>query len=243
MKKHLIGFAALAALLAPLSAQAETNGVIDLSAGQMDIESTDLDSLAIGGSVAADLAGAWRAQFDVDATRISEGGDAMTFTNAAAHVFYDAGPYAFGGVLANRDFGFASGWSIGAEGQAHLGPLVLEGEAGIGTIEGFGGDADITNADVSATWYATPNFSIGLGYYYFDIEGEVEFDTFSLDGEYRFQNSAFSVIGGYSQSDVDGTDIDSWRVGLRYAFGEDTLQGRRLTGPRWQRQPFTLFGL
>src|SRR5690606_11179426 len=90
LKKHLIGFAALAALLAPVNAQAETNGVIDLSVGQMDIESTDLDTLAIGGSVAADLAGAWRAQFDVDATRISEGGDAMTFTNAAAHVFYDA---------------------------------------------------------------------------------------------------------------------------------------------------------
>jgi hypothetical protein len=243
LRKHLIGFAALAALLAPVSAQAETAGVVDLSVGQMSVEDTDLDSVGLGGSVAADLSGAWRAQFDVDATRVSESGDAVTFTNVAAHVFYDAGGWAFGGVLSNRDFGFATGWSLGAEGQVHFGPIVLEGEAGLGTIETFGGDADTASADLSGTWYATPDFSIGLGYYYFDIEGETEFDTLSLDGEYRFTNSQFSVFGGYAQTEVEDTEIDAWRIGLRYGFGEDTLQGRRQTGPRWQRQPFTIIGL
>lgn len=243
MKKHLIGIAALTALLAPVSAQAETAGVIDLSVGQLSVEDTDLDTVAIGGAVAADLSGAWRAQFDVDLTRVSDSGDGFTFTNATAHVFHDAGAWAFGGVLSSRDFGYASGWSLGAEGQMNLGPVVLEGEAGLGTIEAFGGNADTTNADVSATWYATPDFSIGLGYYYFDIDGDTQFDTWSLDGEYRFQGSQFSVFGGYAQTDVEDTEIDAWRIGLRYGFGDDTLQGRRMTGPRWQRQPFTIVGL
>ncbi|HEX5692621.1 MAG TPA: hypothetical protein VFX76_21550, partial [Roseiflexaceae bacterium] len=230
MRKFLIGAAAVAAVLVPAQANAETDGYVDLAFGQTDVEGTDLDSINLGGAAAVDLSGNWRAQFDVDVNRLSEDGSA-TATNAAAHVYYEGPTWAVGGVLTTRDFFFAQSWSIGIEGQTHLGALVLEGEAGFGTLETFGGDTGVTNADVSATWYVTPDFSIGAGFAYFDIdEFDDELNTWGVDGEYKFQNSQFSMFAGWSQTEVEDTELDSWRIGGRYAFGDDTLQGRRSTG-------------
>lgn len=235
MRKFMLGAAAIAALLVPAQASAQTNGYVDLSVGQTSVENTDLDSITIGGAAAVDLSANWRAQFDVDVNRLSEDG-ALTLTNTAAHVYYEGDGWAVGGVLSNEDLAFASAWTVGIEGQTHLGSVVLEGEAGFGTLEGFGDDTGVVNADANATWYISPNFSIGLGVAYLDIdEFSDALTTYGIDGEYKFQNSQFSVFGGYSQTDIDDAEIDAWRIGARYAFGDDTLQGRRQTGPRWLR--------
>jgi opacity protein-like surface antigen len=232
----MMSAAAAAALLAPAQAEAQTQGYVDLSVGQSSFDSLDLDTVTIGGAAVADLSGGWRAQFEADVTRMSEDDGALTLTNAAAHVYYDAGDWAVGGVLSNRDLAFASAWMLGLEGQTHLGSLVLEGEAGFGTLEAFGDELDVFNADASATWYLTDDFSIAGGVAIFDIdEFDDEFVTYGIDGEYKFQSSDFSAFAGYSQTEFDDEDIDTWRVGVRYAFGDGTLRERRRSGPRWLR--------
>ncbi|MBY0563613.1 MAG: hypothetical protein K2P58_05430 [Hyphomonadaceae bacterium] len=236
MRTLLLGAAAAAALIVPAQASAQTNGYVDLSIGQTDIASEDIDNIGLGGAVAVDLSGNWRAQFDVDTTRSSVDGADFTTSSTAAHVYYEGPTWAVGGVLTSRDFVFGNEWSLGIEGQAHMGALVLEGGAAIGTLEGFGDEAGTTNLDASATWYVTPDFSVAAGASMLDIEdlGD-EVTTYGIDGEYKFAGSAFSAFAGWSTSDVDSEDVDTWRIGGRYAFGDDTLQGRRSTGPRWSR--------
>lgn len=237
MRKFLIGAASVAAIMVPAAqANAETAGYIDLALGQLDSDGADLDTLSIGGAVAADLSQNWRVQFDVDTNRLSDGSDGVTATNVAAHVYHEGDNWAIGGVLTNRDLYFASAWMLGLEGQAHLGALVLEGEASFGTIEDFGDDADATSANVNITYYFTPNFSVAAGYDYFEVDGFSDsLDTWGIDGEYKFDGSQFSLFAGWAQLESGDEEIDSWRIGGRYAFGDDTLQGRRTTGPRWLR--------
>jgi opacity protein-like surface antigen len=237
MRKFLIGAASVAAIMVPAAqANAETDGYVDLALGQLDAGSSDLDTLSIGGAVATDLSQNWRVQFDVDTNRISDGGDSATGTNVAAHVYYEGDTWAVGGVLANEDFFFGSAWTLGLEGQTHLGALVLEGEVNFGTLEGFGGSEDVTGANVSATYYFTPNLSVAAGYDYFDIDAASDsLDTWSIDGEYKFDESQFSMFAGWAQTESGGEELDGWRIGGRYAFGDDTLQGRRSAGPRWLR--------
>ena len=243
MRKFLVGAAAAAAILAPAAqASAETNGYIDLSLGQTDVESTDLDAINIGGAGAVDVGGGWRGQFDVDMTRLSNDGT-MTTTNLTAHLYKEADNWAVGGVLSSRDYFYGNAWTIGIEGQTHLNNLVLEGEASFGTVEWiYGDDTGTYNLDANGTYYFTPDFSVGVGYQYVDIdELDGGIDTWTADAEYKFSSSPFSVFAGYAQSEIDSTDVDTWRVGGRYAFGDDTLQGRRTTGPRWLRNVANVF--
>lgn len=234
MRTLLMGAAAVVALIAP--AHAQTNGYVDLSIGQVDVDGTELDSVMIGGAAAADLSGNWRAQFDADVNRLSVSGEALTLTNTTAHVYYQGDSWAFGGVLSNRDLGIASAWLLGIEGQTHFGPVVLEGEAGFGVLEAFGTEIDLVNADANATWYLSENFSIGAGVALVDFDDlDEEFVSYGVDGEYKFQNSDFSVFAGYNQSDFADVETDTWRLGLRYAFGDGSLRERRQSGPRWLR--------
>jgi hypothetical protein len=52
------------------------------------------------------------------------------------------------------------------------------------------------------------------------------------------------VFGGYAYTDIgSGTEIDTWSIGLRYGFGDGTLQQRRNEGPRWLREENPLLPL
>lgn len=236
MRTMLLGAAAAAAMIVPAQASAQTNGYIDLSFGQTDVESTEFDALSLGGAAAVDLSGNWSAQFDVDVSRNSVEGEEFTTSNTAAHLYYEGPTWAVGGVLSSRDLIFANEWALGIEGQTHIGSVVLEGGASFGTLEGFGGSTGTTTVDANATWYVTPDFSVGVGAGYWDIdEFDDEATTYGVDGEYKFAGSDFSMFAGYSTTELEGVDFDTFRIGGRYAFGSDTLQGRRSDGPRWLR--------
>lgn len=248
MRSFLLGAASIAAMLVPTGAFAQTGGYVDISAGQLNIEDEDLDVLSLGGAAAADVTENWRAQFDANVNRFSIDGDGFTMTNAAAHLYYEGAGWAAGGVLTNLDLGFVSIWSAGAEGQIHLGQLVLEGELGFGTLESFGDSVNTTNANANATYYFTDNFSIGAGVDTLDTDDAFgTITTYNLEGEYQFAGSANSAFAGYDNTSYDDIDVDSdtWRIGFRHAFGADTLQGRRETGPRWLqvRNNNAIFGL
>jgi hypothetical protein len=80
------------------------------------------------------------------------------------------------------------------------------------------------------------NFSVGAGADYLDVDDAFgTITSYSIEAEYQFAGSPNSVFAGYDWTNYDDIDVDgnAWRIGFRHAFGEDTLQGRRQSGPRW----------
>jgi hypothetical protein len=235
MNTRILLLAAAASIALTSAASAQTAGYIDLSYGGVKTDTDDLDGLALGGAAVFGVGTNWAVQLDADATRLSADGAHVTLTDMTAHVYYQKGDWAFGGTLAAHDYVIGTAWSIGLEAQKHLGPVVLEAGISLGTIEVFADDASVVNGDASATWYCSDNFSIGVGIAFTDIDGASDtFESYGADAEYKFESSQLSAFGGYAHSDAGGEDADIWRVGLRFAFGEDSLKGRRTTGPRWQ---------
>ena len=236
MRTLLLGAASAAALLAPAAAQADTPGYVDVSAGQLSIENEDLTDITLSGAGAVDVWSGWRAQFDGTVDRMNDGGFAVTFSNFEGHLYTESQGWAWGVVLSETDLGFANDYSLGLEGQATFGQFVLEGGAGLGSIEAFGDNANTTSADVDLTWYASDNFSLDAGANYYDSDDAFGVVTsYTVGGEYQFSGSSNSVFAGYTWTNYDDVDVDgdSWRIGFRHAFGDDTLAARRQNGPRW----------
>src|SRR5262245_9932113 len=113
MRTILLGAASLVAVLAPGAANAQVGGYVDAAMGQYDLDNVDLDTITIGGAAAAYISENWRAQFDVSVTRMSDGGDALTLMNGAAHAYYEGNGWAAGAVVTNLDLYFGSIWSLG----------------------------------------------------------------------------------------------------------------------------------
>lgn len=240
MRRFLAISAATIALAVPSIATAGTPGFVDVSLGTIDVDGDDLTIMGVGGSVVAPLSGNWNVQFDGEFTRYEDGGLAVSGSGLAAHIFHDGGDWAVGALLGYQSFSALTFWTLGAEAQYTTGAFVLEGGLGIGTAEAVG-NADTFSANASATWYANPDLSFTGGISYVDLDDEFDATNYSIDAEYRFAGSPFSVIGGYTFTDYEGSaEGDTWSIGLRYGFGDATLQARRNEGPRWLREDSTL---
>lgn len=236
MRTLLVGAASVAALLVPAAAHADTAGYIGVSAGQASIENFDLTDISISGAGAVDVGSGWRAQFNGTVDRLNDGGNAETLSNVEAHLYTESQGWAWGVVLTERDIVFANDYSLGLEGQATFGQFVLEGGVALGTIEVFGDSANSTSADVDLTWYAGDNFSFDAGIDYYDSDNAFgAITSYNVGGEYQFAGSSNSIFAGYSWTDYDeaGANGDTWRIGFRHAFGDDSLAARRQSGPRW----------
>jgi hypothetical protein len=237
MNKLFIGLVGFAALAVPCSAIAGSSSYIGAAIGAVDLDGEeDATEVNVGGAFATDISGSWRLQVDGQATQYSFDGSDITFQNLSAHVYTSGSNWAVGGVVKTDDLAGADIWSFGIEGQYLTGPLVLEGEVGVGTVGGFGGDTSTHNAGLNATWYITSNASLGVGYAYRKFGSgldDADFDSVGIDGEYRFDGSQISVFGSYTAASVESIDIDGWRIGVRLNLDSDTLQARRETGPRW----------
>jgi hypothetical protein len=234
MKKFLAISAATIALAA--QASAGTPGFVDVSLGAIDGNEAEITTMGAGGSVVAPLSGNWHVQFDGEFTRYQQEGGGLSGSGLSAHIFHDGGDWAVGALLDYQALTALTFWTLGAEAQYTLGSLVFEAGAGIGTIEASA-NADTVSAGGSVTWYATPDLSFAGGINYRDIDTLFDTTTYSLDAEYRLEGTPFSVIGGYSFSDLEaGIESNAWSIGLRYGFGDATLQDRRKDGPRWLRE-------
>jgi predicted porin len=90
----------------------------------------------------------------------------------------------------------------------------------------------------------TPDLSIAgtIGTESYDvasIASDAGSQTYGVEAEYRIDQSPFSLFVAYERADVDAStnaEADSWGLGLRYGFGDASLQARRDEGPRWLRQ-------
>ena len=237
MRRYLAISAATIALAVPSIAAAGTPGFVDVSLGTIDVDPVELSTIGVGGAVVAPLSGNWHVQFDGKVTRYEDGDVALNGSGFSAHVFHDGGDWAVGALLGYQSLSSAAFWTLGAEAQYSVGAFVLEGGLGIGTAEDPAENLDTFSANASATWYANPDLSFTGGISYFDLDDEFDATSYSIDAEYRFAGSPFSVIGGYTFTDYEGSaEGDTWSIGLRYGFGDATLQARRNDGPRWLRE-------
>lgn len=243
--RYQIASAAALALLVPAIATAGTPGFVDVNLAFLDSGSTELTGLGAGGSVVTPLAGNWLVQFDGKVIRLEGEGTATSTSGLSAHVFHDGGDWAVGALLDYQSLYGASLWTLGTEAQYTAGAFVLEADLGLVTSETFGVNEDAWRMSAAATWFANPDLSVTGSINHLDpTDSSTEITAYGLDAEYRFAGTAYSVFGGYAYTDIgSGTEFDTWSIGLRYGFGDGTLQQRRNEGPRWLREENPLLPL
>jgi hypothetical protein len=245
--RYQMASAAALALLVPAIATAGTPGFVDVSLGVFEIDSEgDFTSFGAGGSVVTPLAGNWHVQFDGEVVRFESGGAAASTSGLSAHVFHDGGDWAVGAQLDYHNLVGTSIWTLGAEAQYTAGAFVLEAGLGIVSAESAGTNDDAWNGSAAATWFANPDLAFTGRINYLDQANNSpsEITDYGLDAEYRFAGTPYSVIGSYAFTDTStGIEADTWSIGLRYGFGDGTLQQRRNEGPRWLREKNSLIPL
>lgn len=237
MKKFALGAAAAAALLAPAVAHADTNAVVGIDYNHVDFDFLgDANVYGLNGAFNHDFANGWQVQMDGAADRVDAGGCCGSENYAALHYGVRNDQYSYAGFVGLQNFVFFSGIDVGIEGQMHFNQASIGGSVSYVDF----GDIDINawNANVDGAYYFTPNFSLNAGVAYTNVDGSFfgsngDYWTWNLGGEYRFQDSPFSVSLGYRQSDFDGASVDAWTVGLTLDLGTGSLQDRRVKGPSW----------
>lgn len=234
MKKLVLGAAAAAALLAPAVASAETNAVVGIDYTHFDFDGFDANAYGLNGAFNHEFSNGWQIQMDGAADRLDADGCCISANYAAAHYGVRTDQYSFAGFVGLQGVSILSGIDVGIEGQMHFGSASIGGSLGYVDFGDF--DVSATNANVDGVYYFTPNFSVNAGAAYTNLDGfggSTDYWTWNLGGEYRFDNSPFSVSLGYRQSDFDGADVNAWTIGLTLDLGTGSLQDRRVHGPSW----------
>lgn len=239
MKKIAL-MAAAAALAVAAPAAAETGGYLGLEYGAADIEFLGDDELTVwqGEGAWGWRDGAWGFQLDGAFANIEEDsgteGDAFSLNG---HFYWQSDAWRFGGVVAHTtidpDGSSSSAETVfGVESMFDIGPSAnFYASLTAGQTE-FILDADTWNFDVGANFYATPNARIGgfIGFGGADFSSGVNVDSFSagIDGEFQPWSAPISLTAAWNFFEIDDSDLEasSFRVGVRWNFGADTLQER-----------------
>jgi opacity protein-like surface antigen len=234
MKKLVLGAAAVAALLAPAVASAETNAVVGIDYNHVDYDFADGNTYGLNGAFNHDFANGWQIQMDGATERLDIGGCCINQNYATAHYGVRTDQYSFAGFVGLQNFSIFSGIDAGVEGQMHFGSASVGGSI---SFVDFGDiDVNATNANLDGVYFFTPNLSVNAGAAYTTADlgmGSDDYWTWNLGGEYRFDGSPFSVALGYRQSQFDGGDVSAWTIGLNLDLGTGSLQERRVHGPSW----------
>lgn len=238
MKKFALGAAAAAALLAPAVAHADTNAVVGIDYNNLDFGSgiDNANVYGLSGAFNHDFSNGWQIQMDGATDRLDSNGCCTNENYVGVHYGMRNDQYSFAGFVGMQNFFFFSGIDLGVEGQMHFGQASVGGS--VSYIDFGDVDINATNVNLDGHYYFTPNFSVDAGAAYTNLDGFIggntHYWTWNVGGEYRFDNSPFSVSLGYRQSDFDGGgDIHAWTIGLTMDLGTGSLQDRRVKGPSW----------
>ncbi|RZJ00942.1 MAG: hypothetical protein EON90_05430 [Brevundimonas sp.] len=234
MKTLLLATAAFAALIAaPVLAQTGPVGSVGVSYSNTQLEfdglDADRDAYALDGVVAIDAFKGWTATFagtvgyndDVDDTALA----------GTAHLTRMAGSeLRFGGFIGAADAGEETAWTIGAEAQKYLANATLTGSVAYTTADDVDVDAWTVSGDAAV--YINPNLRLNAGLAYTTLEAageDADVWTYGVGAEYEISSTPFSVAAGYTRGDLEGIDLETWTIGLRYSFGGG-LQARDRAG-------------
>ena len=234
MKSLLLVTSALAAFAAaPALAQDGPVGSVGVSYGNSEAElgglSADSDSYGIDGVVAMPAFGDWTVTVAANVSQFDDGGSDDTALAGAAHLTTLVGSdLRIGGFVGAADVADETALTGGFEVQKYLSKATLTGVVAYTTADDV--DLDVWSVGGDAAFYVTEALRLNAGVSWMTIDdADADGFTYGVGAEYEIARSPFSVTAGYSHSDIEALDVDSWTVGLRYSFGGG-LQARDRAG-------------
>lgn len=167
-----------------------------------------------------------------------DGGDSDYWTGNV-HLYWDAGSWKIGGVLAHSDFD-----DVDTD-ETVLGVEAMFDVSSNANIWGsftrsefeFLADFEAWSVDVGGNIYASPNVHFGgyVGTGNVDAGGGADFDTlaFGVNTEFQPWSAPISITLGYNYYDIDDieTGSSSFNIGARWNFGGGTIQDRNNATP------------
>lgn len=230
MKSLLLVTASIAAFAAaPALAQEGPVGSVGVSYSDSELElgglSADSDAWAVDGVVAMPAFGEWTVTL---AGAVADSED-DTVSSGNVHLTTLVGSnLRIGGFVGAADVADETALTAGFEAQKYLSRATLTGVVAYTTADDV--DLDVWSVGGDAAFYVTDALRLNAGVSWLTIDdADVDGFTYGVGAEYEIANSPFSVTSGYSHSDIEDLDIDTWTVGLRYSFGGG-LQARDRAG-------------
>jgi hypothetical protein len=202
----------------------------------------------------------WNVQLDGLYNNTSVGPVTVDTLGGAGHTYYKVpDAYALGAFVQVNRFGsnvltalaplgadpYALDVVAGAEAAVFTGPASFHGQIGFGRASYMGVGGDHILAKAGAKIYATDNIR-------FDADGmwnrlnilgaKIELFTLSATGNYRLSQIPATLFAGYQYDAVKAgaggvtipvADTHSFKTGLRFHFGSNSLRDEERRGPVW----------
>lgn len=228
MRNWIIGAAAILALAVPGVAAAQSGYVgVTYSSVDFDGAADEVDAYGVEGAVA--FAGSGSIVFEVDAA-LTDSDDSDTGYGLVGHVYSRNDNHLFGGFVGISGSDDSETWIAGLEANKYFANWTLAGAVAYGNNDDA--DADGWGANVEARVFVHDNFRLqgNVGWANVDVgPTDVDVTTYGVGGEYQFSGAPISITAGYSTTDTDFGDADTWSIGLRYNWG-GTLRDRDRNG-------------
>lgn len=235
MKTLLLATAAFAAFAAaPALAQEAPVGSVGVtySNSQFDFGGleADSDAYAVDGVVALPAFGEWTVTLAGSASQTDGGNDDNTYSGTAHLTTVVGDDVRVGGFVGAASIADENAWTAGAEVQKYLAGATLTGVVAYTGADDLDVDAWTFGGD--AAFYVMPSLRLNAGVSYTTVDAAgVDLDgfTYGVGGEYEIAASPLSLTAGYSHTDIEDLDVDTFSIGLRYSFGGG-LQARDRAG-------------
>lgn len=239
MKKTALLAAAAAMMMAtPAAAQGYLgleygNGSVDVGVDQ------DLDLWQGEGAFGFGGTTNWGGQFDASIGNVSADTGDADFWTLGGHLWWQGSGWRLGGVVTTTsidDGGSIDETQYGVEGSYDFGPNTsLWSSYTMGEVDSGGASADLSNWDIGANFYASPNVRIGgfIGFGSIDIAGDVDTTSWGINGEFQPWSAPISITAGWNNFEIEDANIEAnaFTIGARWNFGGGTLQERNNSTP------------
>jgi len=222
MKFILAGGVAAAALLGVAYAD-DYSGYLGLSRTHFDADDLGFhgDETSVSGVGAFDLRGHFQTQVDAEYSDFDKG-DATY--NGTINVVRRWNGWMAGAFVGGSRTDDETATLAGLEGAAYFHRFTLAGVVAYADSDDFDGDGAVYQ--MQGRFFVDRNFRIDgtASFSKFNTPlGNFDATELSLDGEYKFSNSALSIFGGYTNldTDIDNVNADVFRLGFRVNTNED----------------------
>mgnify|MGYP000864623661 FL=1 len=242
LKTIAAAVAVMAIAAGPAIAETVTSGHIDASYGNVNTDGPDVDIWGVGGKIAAPVGDTLGVQVDAAWYNADDDYSDTNVLTGTVHLFDRNENRLLGGAVgvirSDDDFDDTTTWGAALESDFYIGDNTTLG-ARAEWLTNDDANIDFWGVDAHARYFVTDNFRVegNVGWGTIDDNGGDNVDVWGVGGEaeYRLDSVPLSVFGGVSWINVDdnfgdSSDVTVAQIGVRWAFGEDSLKARDRTG-------------